>query len=133
MRFLFVWVWELSFFVTLAICSTILPAQDNLPGQGAPPQRLQTQQQWDFNPEYREGKEVQKLRGSIRVVEDRYVFFPQAGAYRFVLLENLNLERIARAMAEATLDVVWEVDAEVTEFSGSNYLLVQRAQIVSAE
>lgn len=135
MRFLFVWVWELSFFVSLAICCSIVPAQDSVPGQDAylGPANQQTAQSGrglDFNPEYREGKEVQQLRGTIRVVQERYVFFPQAGAYRFVLLENLNLERIARAMAESTGEIIWELDAEVTEFSGSNFLIVQRAQIV---
>jgi hypothetical protein len=127
MRFMFIWVWEFAFIASLAVCGSLLPAQDRLPTQS---KATQAQSNAGFNPEFREGKQVEGMRGSIRMVQTRYVFFPEKDATRFVLLENLNLERIARAMAETTDDVRWEIDAEVTEFSGSSFLLISRAQLV---
>ncbi len=133
MRFLIMWTWEFACVGSLALCGMTL-APDALESAGSIPaatagQGPQGQSGADFRPEYREGKSIQKLKGSIRVVQSRYIFFPQGDSFRFVLLENLNLERIARAMAERTEETVWEIDAEITEFNGANYLLIDRAQI----
>ena len=44
-------------------------------------------------------------------------------------LENLALERVARAMQQGRGDVNWEVSGEITEFQGENFLLITRAVI----
>ncbi|MDA7977163.1 MAG: hypothetical protein MPJ50_00160 [Pirellulales bacterium] len=129
MRFLSARVLGFAFISGLTACAMFWPGSLSGSPQGmqqSPP----GQNRGRYNPNYREGKSVEGLRGSIRVVQSRYVLFPEEGAFRFVLLENLNLERIARAMAETTGDVRWEIDAEVTEFGGASYLLVQRAQLI---
>lgn len=134
MRFLFMWTWEFACVGSLALCGMTL-APDMLESAGPAPELAaeqgpqQGQAGADFRPEYREGKSVRDLKGSVRVVQSRYIFFPEGDSFRFVLLENLNLERIARAMAERTEETLWEIDAEITEFNGANYLLIQRAQI----
>lgn len=48
-----------------------------------------------------------------------------------VCLENLNLERIARAITDNTEQLEWRVSGVLTEYGGANYLLVDRAILKS--
>ena len=42
-------------------------------------------------------------------------------------LENLNLERISRAISNNPAQLEWMVSGEITEYRGANFLLVHRA------
>jgi len=46
-------------------------------------------------------------------------------------LENLNLERIARAVADNPVTLEWKVTGTITEYRGANFLLVTRATLIS--
>ena len=65
---------------------------------------------------------------------DRVIFFSTDGEAlsgdgkaRFVGLENLNLQRIARTIADNPVELQWGVTGTITEFRGANFLLVRRA------
>lgn len=69
--------------------------------------------------------------GVFKVTADRAVFTTEDGTARYSGLENLNLERIAIAVAESPDQLLWSVTGTVTEFRGANYLLVTRAMLKS--
>lgn len=75
----------------------------------------------------REGTEIFNRLGHFRMTGDRLTFFPEDGDGRFVALENLNLERIARRVADHPDRLQWDVTGTVTEYRGTNYLFVRRA------
>jgi hypothetical protein len=75
----------------------------------------------------REGAELIDRQGRFRQAGDRLTFYSDDGSVRLVCLENLSLERVARALAENPDDLSWTVSGLVTEYRGSNYLLVRRA------
>ena len=54
-------------------------------------------------------------------------FFSSDGQGRFVGLENLNLERIARAITDSLSRQEWVVSGTVTEYQGVNFLWIKRA------
>ena len=78
-------------------------------------------------PRFREGTRVSDLVGIVRQTGQRYTFFVEAEGSRFVLLENLMLERIMRSQASHPGIVQWKVSGTVTEFQGQNYLLIEHA------
>lgn len=78
-------------------------------------------------PRLREGTRVADLVGSVRQTGQRYTFFVATDGRRFVLLENLMLERIVRSQANHPGTVQWKVLGTVTEFQGQNYLLIEHA------
>lgn len=77
----------------------------------------------------REGTALRGLIGSIRPVGERWTLFLSRGDERYILLENLALERILRTNASFTEAPDWTVDGTVTEFRGQNYLLIEKALI----
>ncbi|RIK76873.1 MAG: hypothetical protein DCC68_18490 [Planctomycetota bacterium] len=86
----------------------------------------------------REGTRWQNERGVFTLVGDRVTFAKsnQAGGQNYMVLENLNLERIVRTIEENrtvtdadTLE--WNIDATVTEFRGANFLLITRSVLVA--
>ena len=79
----------------------------------------------------REGSEIADQVGYFRATGDRVTFHLQDGKQRFVVLENLNLDRIARVIAEDAGRLSWSVTGTITEFRGANFLLVRRAVIQS--
>ena len=52
---------------------------------------------------------------------------PSQADGRYIGLENLNLERIAAELASSPSQPEWSVSGTVTEFRGTNYLLVRRS------
>ena len=76
---------------------------------------------------FREGTEIVDLTGHFRMTGDRVTFFTDDGKGRYVGLENLNLERISRMIADNPNRLQWIVSGTLTEFSGTNYILVRRA------
>jgi hypothetical protein len=75
----------------------------------------------------REGTELLDQPGQFEISGDRVIFVAASGGARMVGLENLGLERIARTLANNSGRLQWKVTGVVTEFRGTNYLLVRRA------
>jgi hypothetical protein len=49
------------------------------------------------------------------------MFYAADGERRFGVLENLNLERVARLVGETPDPLEWSVSGVVTEYQGGNY------------
>ena len=75
----------------------------------------------------REGTELENQEGVFRPTGDRITFFTEMGKGRFLVLENLALDRIARVITENPSKLKWLVTGKMTEYQGMNYLLVERA------
>ncbi len=87
-------------------------------GKSAPP---------PANLRVREGTEIVDELGHFRITGGRVIFFTADGKRRYVGLENLNLERIARTLADGPQPLQWRVTGTITEYRGANFLLVRRA------
>ena len=77
----------------------------------------------------REGAEVVDQLGRFQFADDRLVFVAEPANQRFVALENLNLERILRAVADRPAQSQWKVSGTVTECRGTNFILIRRAML----
>jgi hypothetical protein len=75
----------------------------------------------------REGFELTEQLGTFRVTGGRLVFSTDKGGIPLVALENLNLERIARVLADNPAATGWRITGTATEYRGVNYLLIERA------
>jgi hypothetical protein len=80
----------------------------------------------------REGTELVDQVGRFEVVGDRVVFVTDRGSVRLVGLENLGLERIARTLANDPGPLEWKVTGTVTEYRGTNFVLIRRAILKAA-
>lgn len=81
---------------------------------------------------FREGTQLKETRGIFRATGDRYTFFASGDSGRFVVLENLNLDRIARTLDDNPTIGQWLVSGTITEFQGNNYLLIDRAVVTGS-
>lgn len=79
----------------------------------------------------REGTEIVDQLGYFRMTGDRVTFFTDDGEGRFVGLENLNLERVARTIADNPQRLQWAVTGTIAEYRGANFLFVHRAVLKS--
>jgi hypothetical protein len=77
----------------------------------------------------REGAELVDQLGSFQRSGDRVVFVVRPGNGRFLVLENLNLERITRILTERPQELPAKVTGTVTEFRGTNFILIRRASL----
>jgi len=77
----------------------------------------------------REGTVISDQLGHFRMAGDRVTFFTEDGEGRFVVLENLNLERIARVIADNPDKLQWSVTGMITEYGGANFMLLRRATL----
>jgi len=75
----------------------------------------------------REGTEIVDQPGVFRGTGDRIAFFTDLGSGRFVVLENLALERVALAIEDNPTPLHWLVTGIITEYRGENCLLIRRA------
>jgi hypothetical protein len=82
-------------------------------------------------PRIREGTSLVEQAGVFQKAGDRITFFTSDGQSRFVVLENLQLERVSRAIGDNLPPPQWTVSGSVTEYCGANYLLVERAALRS--
>ena len=80
----------------------------------------------------REGTELVDQVGRFEIVGDRIVFVTDRGTVRLVGLENLGLERIARTLANDPGPLEWKVTGTVTEYRGTNFVLIHRAILKTA-
>jgi hypothetical protein len=67
------------------------------------------------------------VAGEFQSTGDRILFQPRDRKSGLLVLENLALERVARALEEIREPGLWSVSGTVTEFRGANYLLITRA------
>jgi len=81
------------------------------------------------NPLLREGAELVDRLGVFRLAGDRVLFVTSDTKQRIVGLENLNLERIVRTIADRPETIEWAVTGVATEYRGTNYLLIRRATL----
>jgi hypothetical protein len=77
----------------------------------------------------REGTRLTDEVGAFQFVGDRVAFSPGGNKDSYRVLENLALERISRALSESRGQRQWVVSGVITEFRGTNYLLVTKAII----
>jgi hypothetical protein len=75
----------------------------------------------------REGTRIHDQEGRFKATGDRLTFYAVDAGRRFLCLENLALERIARAVHDNPEALDWRVTATATEYQGANYLLVTHA------
>lgn len=75
----------------------------------------------------REGTLLVDVLGHFKLAGDRATFYSSQGNTRYGGLENLNLERIAIVVSENPDELEWCVSGQVTEYRGSNYLLITKA------
>ena len=79
----------------------------------------------------REGTELVDQVGRFETAGDRIVFVTERGTVRLIGLENLSLERIARTLANDPGPLEWKVTGTVTEYRGTNFVLIHRAMLKS--
>lgn len=77
----------------------------------------------------REGSKISDLLGRFELVGDQTTFTPTEGGESFRLLENLALERINQILNDSRDKAQWQVSGVVTEYRGTNYLMVTKALI----
>lgn len=75
---------------------------------------------------HREGTKLKDEPGRFAMVGNRINFVTSAGI-QYICLENLNLERVARIMGSTPDTVEWAISGTVTEYQGTNYLLIERS------
>jgi hypothetical protein len=81
----------------------------------------------------REGTRVIDEIGTFQNVGDRIAFLRGDDKDSYRVLENLALQRISIALDEGRSPRQWIVSGVITEFKGSNYLLVTKAVLREAE
>lgn len=79
----------------------------------------------------REGTRIVDHPGYFRITGDRAIFYSSQRKIRYMVLENLNLERITTAIVDQPRQRKWKVTGTLTEYKGSNYLLVEKAVLES--
>lgn len=79
----------------------------------------------------REGSALTDQAGCFKTAGDRIIFTTSDSRLTMVCLENLNLERVSRAITDNMEQLEWKVTGTLTEYSGANYLLVERAILKS--
>ncbi len=107
------------------------------PVKGTIGERADSTDRTDAADRIREGTRWQNERGIFTLVGDRVTFTPNSlRNQNFMVLENLNLERIVRTIEENrtvtdadTLE--WNIDGTVTEFRGGNFVIVTRSVLVA--
>jgi hypothetical protein len=76
---------------------------------------------------HREGTELRDEPGRFLSVGNRQSFVSTNGT-TYVVLENLNLERVGKIVDTSPEAVDWFISGKVTEYQGANYLLISRAR-----
>ncbi|MCC9609368.1 hypothetical protein LOC68_05565 [Blastopirellula sp. JC732] len=77
----------------------------------------------------REGTRITDSVGQFDWVGDRMNFVSDDGTQDFHVLENLAMERVAQSMEQSASKITWTVSGVVTEYRGSNYLLIEHVTL----
>jgi hypothetical protein len=80
---------------------------------------------------HREGTALLDEPGRFTLSGNRVAFVASDGS-TYIGLENLNLQRVAKAVAASPEAIEWFVTGTLTEYQGSNYLLVTHVRRKSA-
>jgi hypothetical protein len=75
----------------------------------------------------REGTELRDEPGRFIPAGNRLNFVSSGGA-SYIGLENLNLERVGKIVADSSESVDWFITGTVSEYQGANYLFISRAR-----
>ena len=75
----------------------------------------------------REGTPLTEVKGRFKKLGERFQFVEDGTNKTFKCLENLCLQRIAANQHDDERKVIWIVSAKVTEFSGENFLILEKA------
>ena len=82
----------------------------------------------------REGVSITAVKGIFKEAGDRFTFYPTKEGRPtnrfYVILENLALERINRIYTEGGQERFWTVSGRLTEYRGSNYLMISKATLL---
>jgi hypothetical protein len=114
--------------LAIALATTVAWAQSTARDAMTPPTAVtDNTAELQGNSRIREGTEMVNQNGHFRLTGDRVTFFTNGGKGRFVVLENLNLERVSRILAENPDHLQWNITATVTEYRGANYIFVRKA------
>lgn len=81
----------------------------------------------------REGAKLTDVHGRFELTGERVAFYPADGSDTLPVLENLALERTAQILQDSRGKQEWIVSGVITEFRGSNYLLLTKAIVRSTE
>ncbi len=77
----------------------------------------------------REGTTFRNQRVTFRALGTRTTIQFQDSDESYLCLENLNLERILKAIEDKPERAVWTVNGVFTEFRGENYVLINKAVV----
>ena len=103
---------------------------DDLEGAGTASQEPMTSSS-KSEQRYREGRVIRDRLASFKITGDRVELVPSDGHEPLTVLENLALERVKNEIVRIGAVIRWDVTAMVTEYEGSNFVLLQRATIAS--
>lgn len=120
---------SLRTWVFLIVALTLVPARR------APTATVEKPLTYDANqssqrapaPREREGTQITDMQGYFKASGDGAMFYSTDGATRISALPNLNLERVVQLITDNPTQVQWSVSGTLTEFRGTNYLLITRA------
>lgn len=77
----------------------------------------------------REGAEIVDAVGSFEWIGDRLSFVSEDSDSALRILENRMMERVVVTLEGSTGELVWTVNGDVTEYRGSNYLLMSHVKL----
>jgi hypothetical protein len=77
---------------------------------------------------FHEDEELVEQAGQFSISNDRVVFVTVKGQHRFTALENRSLDGVVNTIDGNPASVPWIVSGKITEYHGSYYLLLTRAQ-----
>jgi hypothetical protein len=106
----------------------IAGARSSVPSENSKPAAAPAGAEREKTSRLREGDELVDRVGQFSTSGDRVVFTAAEGKDRFVALENLPLERVAKAIEGNPASLQWSVSGKVSEYRGALYLLLTRAQ-----
>jgi hypothetical protein len=77
---------------------------------------------------HREGMRLSGVTGTFQESSRRWAFAVDGEGPSYKVLENLPLERVARAIGEDPQDKRWKISGTLTEYYDENYLLIDRIE-----
>lgn len=119
----------LIFGIVMVACATMIvpPSAAQSEEQTAPitDREKLAQQQQEKKHRLREGAEIVDAKGTFEWIGDRLSFIPDDDGVVVKILENRMMERVVQSQETSTGELVWMVSGVVTEYRGSNYLLMK--------
>ena len=134
--------WPLGLAISSALAGSLAAQIDDSAGDSHPPVRAtrpaptrsdRGRDEERLGERLREGTRLNDVAGSFQFSGDRVAFHPDGKGESYRVLENLALERISRVLGQARGTPNWTVSGMVTEYRGSNYLLVTKAVVKTGE